>query len=402
MATTTREILQELQSKGDAFYTFDRMELYRNVEEMFAAFEKRYRNFTLAYSFKTNYLADICKSVKKYDVMAEVVSPYEYVYAKKLGFSDKEIIFNGVTPDPCLKALAAGNGCLVNVDNYHELSRIVSAAEVMKRRIKVGLRVNFEITNGLNSRFGIDVNDGEELKKCVLLLNTNGYVRLAGLHCHIGSSRPAGYWLEKAAEMCVLAKKLGAGYIDLGGGMFGHMPDELARQFDGYVGSFDTYAELICRCMNKFFPDESCELILEPGTALVGNTMSMMAMVTGIKTVRGKTHVTVNCNSNHLGVIADMKELPFRIYHTEKSEGSVHVEHATVGGNTCLEYDYLLRDFTGTIAIGDCIEFLNVGAYSIGSSRQFIVPRPEVRDAKTMEVLRPAETEEDMFRTYLA
>lgn len=402
MDTITRGTLPRLLSNDDACYLFDRMEFQKNISSMNEAFKGLYSNFQLSYSFKTNYLVDICRTVNSCGGFAEVVSRYEYWYARKIGFPDNRIVFNGVDPCPELKVMAAENGCIVNVDNYHELCSIVTVAEQRNSHIKIGLRVNFSIMNGVKSRFGIDVEEGDEMKKCLLLLNIQSHVKLGGIHCHIGSSRPLKYWAMKAAKMAWLAREFGAEYVDLGGGMYGPMPESLAKQFEEYEPSYEKYAEEICGYMKKFFPNEECRLMIEPGTALVGNTMEMVATVTGIKQVRGKWFVTVNCNSNHLGVIADMKELPIDVIHLSPEGSREKIKDAVVCGNTCLEYDYLSRNFSGELSIGDRLVFKNVGAYSISSSRQFIVPRPEVREKDTGEVLRPAETEEDIFRIYFA
>lgn len=401
MDTITRETSLRLQSNDEACYLFDEQELISNIRSMQMAFGSSYKKFQLAYSFKTNYLARICKTMMWQGCMAEVVSPEEYKYARLLGFEPEKIIFNGVAPDFELKYAAAKRGAMVNVDNYGELLRIVRIAEVNGEEIKLGVRVNFPISNGLVSRFGIDV-DSQEFKKTMVLLNTNRYVKFSGFHCHIGSARPVKFWEEKAARMAELAEQFGAEYVDLGGGLYGPMIASLSAQFDDYEGKYNGYAYRISEQMKRHFPDEDCLLIIEPGTALVGNTMMMAATVTNVKEARGKTFVTVNANSNQLGVIADMKELPTEVIHCSKPMSDrMYAKHATVCGNTCLEYDYLARDFNGLVTVGDRILFKNVGAYSISSSRQFIVPRPAVREASTFETLRTAENVTDVFGKYL-
>ena len=85
-------------------------------------------------------------------------------------------------------------------------------------------------------------------------IEKNPFVRFGGFHTHIGSSRQISFWGVKAQRMIELAKEYGAKYIDLGGGMFGQMPDELSSQFNGYVGSFECYADVVAGKMAKAFP----------------------------------------------------------------------------------------------------------------------------------------------------
>lgn len=148
--------------------------------------------------------------------------------------------------------------------------------------------------------------------------------------------------------------------------------------------------------MKKTFPKEDVRLILEPGTALVGNTMVLVSEAVNIKTANGRQYVTLNCNSNHAGFLCDCKNIPVEVIQNGNDE-SVHIENGYLAGNTCLEFDYLRKDFTGDIAVGDTVVIKNVGAYSFSSSRQFIVPRLATYDAEG-NLLMEAETYADMFR----
>ncbi len=401
MITTTSETSHALPSNGKAYYIFYISRLIDNYHAIQNAYRSKYRNFTIAYSFKTNYLKEICDTIHGLGAFAEVVSPQEYEYAVRLGFSPYNIIYNGVIPDPVMKNVVATSGGIINIDNVHEFDEIQQIAHARDQKIVLGVRVNFPISNKLKSRFGIDIFS-EEFDALMIRIMEDPLIEFGGFQCHIGQARPASYWGEKATIMAVLAQKYGAKYIDLGGGMYGPMPDELAKQFPDYTGSFDDYAKEVCSIMKRAFPDESVKLIIEPGTALVGNTMDLMTTITDIKQVAGKTYITVNAASNHLGVIADIKDLPVEVkeYNLDAGEARIVVEDAVIAGCTCLEFDYLARHYTGSVAIGDVMAFENVGAYSIGASRQFIVPRPAVYAEDMTTVLRPAEGYRDMFYLY--
>lgn len=399
MTTTTNGILQRLWSKDDRpMYLLNEATLYHNLVNMQEALGKLYGNVQVAYSLKTNYLADVCQIVKQFGGLAEVVSPYERRYAMELGFEPEEIIYNGVIPSPHEKMTAALHGGRVNVDNLDEFDAIEKIAAYEQIVIDLGVRVTFDPGNGLKSRFGVDIN-GSEFRELMDRFEKSSCIRFGGFHCHIGSARPVRYWKKKAEVMFQLASEYGAGYVDLGGGMFGPMTKELASQFSGYASSFDEYAEAICIPAKERFPDESVKLYVEPGTALVGNTMKMAVTVTNIKEVGGITYVTTNGVSNQMGVICDMKYLPYTIVRMTDTE-PVECREAIVAGATCLEYDYLRKGFNGSIAVGDRIVFENVGAYSISSSRQFIVPRPMVVSEVTGELLRREEGWSDMFGCY--
>lgn len=398
MTTTISETLLRLWlNDSGPMYLFNEETLIKNITSMQEAFRKYYGNVQIAYSFKTNYLADICLTARKCGVMAEVVSQDERMYASDLGFEPKEIVYNGVIPNPDEKAAYAYLGSKVNVDNIREFTEIEETAAQFETVIPIGVRVTFDPGNGLKSRFGVDIN-GSEFKELMERLEKSKYVRFAGFHCHIGSARPVKYWRRKAEVMFQLADKYHAEYVDLGGGMYGPMVDELAEQFSDYAGSYDEYARNIGLLAKAHWPDEHVKVYVEPGTALVGDTMKMAVTVTNIKEVGGVTYITTNGTSNQMGVICDMKNLPYTIVRIcEKPRKCVD---AIVAGATCLEYDYLRKGFNGEVAVGDRIVFYNVGAYSLSSSRQFIVPRPMVVSETTGERLRLEEDWSDMFGNY--
>ena len=84
-------------------YLFNENTLYENIVNIGKAFHRYYGNTYAAYSFKTNYLADICQIVNEAGLLAEVVSPYERMYAMELGFTPDRIVYNGVIPNTAEK-----------------------------------------------------------------------------------------------------------------------------------------------------------------------------------------------------------------------------------------------------------------------------------------------------------
>ena len=402
MDMTKKETLAEYSSNAEfGFYAFHEDVFRQNIRNMKEAFSSRYKNFQLAYSFKTNYLKRICEICAEEGVMAEVVSPQELRYAKELGFRPGEIIYNGIIPDTAMKLLVSRKG-YVNIDNLSEYMQIANLARNTGNRIRIGVRVNLDVGQTYASRFGMS-RDGSDFRPVMNDIAGNPDISLAGFHCHIGSCRQLPYWKRKSEEMAELALEYGAEYLDMGGGMFGPMPDELASQFSGYVGSYEEYAEAVAGTMKKYFPDETVKLILEPGTALVGNTMDVYARVENVKTISDQMFITVNCNSGQLGMICDCRDIPVEVMQTwqSKKENGWAAKDAIIAGNTCLEFDYIKKGFSGTVRQGDIMIFRNIGAYSISSSRQFIVPRLAVYDYETLKILRAPESYEDMMKKYL-
>ena len=302
-------------------------------------------------------------------------------------------------PDLEHKYYIAANHGIVNIDCYEEFAALRERAEERHESIRLGLRVSLDVGNGVIYRFGVDP-DGEEFQKIMQELRDSRYVELDGFHCHIGgAARPVRYWKEKTLKLIDLLHKYGGRYADFGGGMFGLMPESLAKQFSDYPASFQPYAEVTAGLLKEAFPDERVKMIIEPGTALVGNTMDALASVKSIKVIRGVTYITVDCCSNQLGLVCNFKDIPFEIIPNGDRQ-RIRVENANIVGNTCIEHDYIRKGVNGELGIGDFIRFENLGAYSISMSRSFIIPPLDVVDEASGELLTAKVDGFSMFQKY--
>ena len=72
------------------------------------------------------------------------------------------------------------------------------------------------------------------------------------------------------------------------------------------------------------------------------------------------------------------------------------------GGFTCIESDYLYRNFNGKLATGDMVVFGNVGSYSVVLKPPFILPNFPVIDISegSVELIKRQETFDDIFHTF--
>lgn len=385
----------------DPHYLFDRDGFRKNIDELRAAFLSRYGNFALAYSFKTNYLKAACETVKERGCFAEVVSPFEYQYARKLGFENSDIVYNGVIPSDTKFAVLTAGG-MVNIDSLAEYERMETMAHQSGVPISIGIRLNLDVSWS-ESRFGISP-EGTDFLHIMERIARDNIVSFGGFHSHVHGGRDVRRWVERAEVLIGLAKRYDARYIDLGGGIWGKMPEELQAQFISRPNTYQEYGEAVGSLFAKSFPDESVRLIMEPGIGLVGSTMECVSHVVAIKEIMDKQYVQLdidgaatafdfNCDANGI-------RKPLHIIRIGTGQ-PVALVNADLVGTTCTEIDVLVRDYCGELAVGDTIVFENIGAYSLVTSRQFITPRLGVYDAKTMDCLREPESFVDMFGKYL-
>ena len=84
-----------IEKNGTPFYLFDEKGFIDNYRALEDTFKKVYPNYRICYSYKTNYTPYVCNLVKNLGGLAEVVSDMEYTLAKKLGYADPQIVYNG-------------------------------------------------------------------------------------------------------------------------------------------------------------------------------------------------------------------------------------------------------------------------------------------------------------------
>ncbi|MBP5610224.1 MAG: alanine racemase [Clostridia bacterium] len=395
-----KETIERLKKEyGDAFYLLNSKQFRSNYLELKDAFSSVYPSFNIAYSYKTNYTPKLCRIVNELGGYAEVVSEMELELALRIGVKPENIIWNGPVKNPREVERFLRLGGTVNVDNADELDLIKSIVErYPKEKFGLGIRVNYDVDDGVVSRFGFDVL-GDDFKECCAYVRRTPNVELAVLQCHF-AKRNAEYWPARAKGMVDLIDRIGVipKKVDLGGGIFGKMADELKAQFSVNVPEYQAYADTV-KVFADRFGNQGPELIIEPGSALVGDCMQFVGTVKSIKSVRGKWFASVLGSQQNVSMSG--VNPPIGIVHM----GGKTKEYKTIDlvGFTCIEGDVLYRGYRGELAIGDAVVISNCGSYSIVMKPPFILPNFPVLDiseGKT-ELIKRGETYDDLFHTFV-
>jgi len=391
---------------GDSFYLLNSDQFRKNYLELQIAFRDIYPETHIAYSYKTNYIPALCKIVNELGGYAEVVSAMEWEIARRVGVKADKTIFNGPFKHQDAVAEILLSGGVVNIDSEYELPFVARLADENPDKIlNVGLRCNFDIRDGVKSRFGIDV-DSDVFNKVLHLFNGKTNVRFAVLHCHF-ATRKLESWQQRVDGICRLIDsrlQIMPERIDLGGGMFGKMAESLKSQFDSYIPDYKEYAEVVAGSFaEKFSGGEKPALFIEPGSALVGDVMQFAARVVSLKTIRGENIATLLGSVYNINPTLNGKNPPLSVYHSGENEPQ-WFDDLDFGGYTCIESDYLYRGYSGKVAVGDYVVFGNVGSYSVVLKPPFILPDFAVVDYndETGEffAVKEAETFDDLFHTY--
>lgn len=401
-----RELLDDLRKEyGDGFYILDTDVFEGNYEKLKGEFQSFYPDFNIAYSYKTNYIPRLCKIVDAHGGFAEVVSGMELETALRCGVKPGKIIWNGPIKDSGEMADLLLSGGTVNIDNQEEWEDVKQVAEEHPEAdLSVGIRLNFDAGDGAISRFGLDV-DGAGFDAVCKEMKKIGNIALAGLQCHF-AGRNVEYWERRTKGLLAAYDRVVGEYgmkpqkIDLGGGIYGNMPENLAGQIGYHSPGFRAYAEASAKVVAGHFKNagEKPMLLIEPGTAVAADSMRAVFRVRNIRTVRGKTIATVYGSQKNIsmnGINPPMEVI---------SGGEEQKEYKDLdfAGYTCIENDYLYQGFQGGLAVGDYIVLGNCGSYSVVMKPPFILPNFPIIELGGGEpvLVKRAEGFDDLFQTY--
>ena len=397
-----KQIIKRLQAEyGEAFYLLDSAQFRKNFAELKAAFNDIYPNWNIAYSYKTNYTPKLCKIVNELGGYAEVVSEMELEIAKRVGCKMDRVIWNGPIKNVPIMEQFLLDGGTINIDCIEELEQIKDIHNRHEDKlINVGIRCNYEVNDGVVSRFGFDI-DGEDFMEAVKFVTTTKNVKLINFQCHF-AKRQIAYWPARAKGMVDLIDRLGIipERIDIGGGLFGKMADSLKAQFSCEIPDYEAYAKAAAQVFADYFKDKEVkpELLIEPGSAVVGDCMKFIGTVKTIKNVRGKWMAHVLGSQKNISMTGINPPIEVVAMGGEQKE----YKDLDFLGFTCIEGDVLYHNYTGKLAHQDVIVISNCGSYSLVMKPPFILPNFPVLDiseGKT-EVIKRAENFDDLFHTF--
>lgn len=408
MPIRPKELNAEIVNKlaeiyGDSFYLLDSDVFKSNCKNLLESFKSYYFKCNIAYSYKTNYTPKLVQIVNEIGGYAEVVSEMEMELALRSGVHPTRIIWNGPVKNESKVRELLLTGGTVNIDSVYEIDIIRAIAEIYPQHIlNVGVRINYEVGDGVLSRFGFDVN-GEDFDKVLRFIQSTSNVQLVNLQAHFAKRSPE-FWTDRAEGMLKTYDKVVSEYglkperLDIGGGIYGHMPDDLRSQLDVGKYTFDDYSKRAATLFAEKFGDNGPWLFIEPGTAVAANCMRYVSMVKSIKEVRGKSIASTNGSQKNISMSGLNPPMLVIACGGKRKE----YNDLDIAGYTCIESDYLFKGYNGELGIGDYVVLGCCGSYSIGMKPPFILPNVAIIDisGEKPELIKRAENFDDLFHTF--
>ena len=285
------------------------------------------------------------------------------------------------------------------MESLPELVNINRIAKSLNKVTQVAIRINpdveakthkFITTGKITNKFGIDLNSAY---KILLMRSSFKYVRICGLHIHIGSQitqgEPFVAAIKKVSNFInkIRIKGVGLEYLNIGGGL-GIIYDNENPQ------SAQIYADRITPLLKK----TGLKIIMEPGRFIVGNAGILITKVLYIKKTPKKKFIIVDAGMNDL-----IRPALYGAYHNVVPVRKIsQTEKADVVGPICESGDFLAKARKiAKVKVGDYLAVMSAGAYgfSMSSNYNSRLRALEVMVAKDkVFVIRKRESYEDLTR----
>lgn len=364
----------------------DKATLNARVKEMKSAFNK---NTKIFYAMKANYNPHVLKALKEAGIDGiDAVSIYEVKLAKKLGFTNEQIIFTGNNNSFDEIEEVYKKGVLLNIGSLNELenfgAKFKGASFALRLNPGVGDgECKGVVTAGDDSRFGISRKDFNLVNKII----DKYKLKLIGIHAHIGSGFYDTKFFEKAVKIILNEasnfKKLK--FVNFGGG-FGvrYLPNDKQINLKAFNDSIKKHL-ISFKKINK----SDIDVYLEPGKFLVAESTCLLVKVVDIKKTANKIFVGTDSGFNHL-----IRPALYGAYHhiINISNPKGKLEKVDVVGNLCETTDVLGTNvLIADPKIGDYLLILTAGAYC-SSMDSFYNMRPSASevlvDKSTFKITR--------------
>lgn len=377
--------VNELTQKfGSPLFVFSQRQIEEKYNTVYSAFSSRYPDVQFGWSYKTNYLNEICKVFHDLGSCAEVVSEFEYQKARALGIEGKDIIFNGpYKPYEDLK-IAVQEGAKIHVDNLFELNDLEKIADELDMKIPVAIRINMD--TGVHpqwSRFGFNFESGDAYE-AIKRMYDGGKMYLNGIHSHIGT-----FMLDvnayKLATVKIMQLKAQVEhdfnseieYIDLGGGFASKSNLKgVYQSADVIVPTADDYAQAITEAIYANNQSEKLpKLYLETGRAMIDEAGYLLTSVHGYKRFPdGKKGYILDAGVN---LLYTSTWFNFNIELDKHYKGDNEI--SMLNGPLCMNIDVIEEHLMlPALDRGSVLTISPVGAYNYTQAMQFIRYKPAV------------------------
>ncbi len=347
------------------FYYYD-ADLLRETLRAINTEAQKHEGFCVHYAVKANANPKVLRIIREAGLGADCVSGGEIEASLRAGFPASKIVYAGVGKSDWEINLGLDNDIFCfNVESIPELEVINELAQQKGKVARVAFRLNpnvgahthANITTGLaENKFGIDMRD---MLKVIEEAATMQYIKVVGLHFHIGSQILDMGDFEALCnrvnelQLELERHRIRVEHINVGGGLgidYQHPNRVPLPDFKAY---FDTYAKKL-RLRN------GQTLHFELGRAVVAQCGSLITRTLYIKEGSVKKFCIVDAGFTDL-----IRPALYQAYHKiENMSSDEPTEAYDVVGPICESTDVFAKQIDlNRCRRGDLIAIRSAGAY---------------------------------------
>lgn len=341
-----------------------------------------FENFEGFYSFKANFLPEVCKIICSEEIGAEIIGLPELKLALKLGFPENKILIGGpYLPDELIEESVQNKVREIIVYNLNDLDKIDSIAKQKNVVQDICLRIN---SQKYASKLGIVLDEKSVLqlnKKNKKLQNINITTILSHYATQMNNMELFNKNISVVGECLKKLTKIGINIknINLGGG-FPEATVMPQKQLTKIASGLKTALENLNIDYEKIY--------FEPGRYFVGDSG---LFITEIINVVKDRWIFLNIG-NH--ICPKFARCSLRFYNATQI-ADPHKYKTSIAGIIPSDQDVLAKDyfFTEKLNEGDKVIVTNVGAYTLTFSNRFPYSLPNiflVKDNDIKQIFTPS------------
>ncbi len=405
--------IEELVKNYDSpLYVLDELTLRNSCRAYKEALEKYYPGKSLPiYASKANSSIFMSSLVSSEGLGLDAVSEGELLTALKGGVPNNKIVFHGNNKSDKEIEFAVRNNIKVIVDNYYDLERLEDISNTFNRDLEIMIRFTPGIechtheyirTGSFDSKFGFGI---ENLNILFARISNAKYLKLTGLHAHIGSQifelEPHKDLGEIMVNVILESKKFGHNIRDLnvGGGLgIKYTVDDDPPTIDEWVKTISNSVVKACKKHNMDLPTLMCE----PGRSIVSTAGITIYRIGAFKEIPGiRTYLSVDG-----GMSDNPRPITYQSNYSACLVSNPFNNNSknkyTIAGKHCESGDVLFKEIElADCKTGDLICVFGTGAYNISMSSNYNrIPRPAallVCDGEA-EIIQKRETSYDLLK----
>ncbi|MFX0105018.1 MAG: diaminopimelate decarboxylase family protein [Candidatus Hodarchaeota archaeon] len=338
-----------------------------NIRTFTKVFSSEFKNFHCYYSFKANYLSEICKIVHSEGIGAEIVGLPELRLALKLGFPPSKIIIGGPYLSKELIELSIKSKVKeFIIYSLNDIKKINSISKKLNYIQNICIRVN---SQKYDSKLGVKLDKStiyqlEEISKNCSNIKVNSVLS------HYSTQMNDIKQYKKNVQAIVDNLQLLSDYginidnINLGGGF----PEATVMPYD----QLKFIAKEIKMTLKEFKTNYR-NIYFEPGRYFLGDAGMFISKIVKIGMNRW---IFLNIG-NH--ICPKFARCSLRFYNISQIN-EPHKYKTSIAGIMPTDQDVLAKDyfFTENLREGDKVLVANTGAYCLTFSNRFPYSLPKI------------------------